>query len=459
MASDEMRKKWGTIFMGDREASVEQLNAMQERLNHDKIKKEQTQDYMERVRARATDRAREILGEAYTERQKVLDEAKAEAAASKRLTAQECAKIKAQGEELRQRAQAELEAAQAEREEAKRLRETAHDEGYQEGMNQAGAELHEFRAEMGNSLGALMRAIERQRRDILENWRNELVGLVQAAVQAGTGYVLREEHEEVLRRMVCQALDLLENRSSITVRVNPQDEETVSDMFRAARERAPELRQWTVHGDETVEPGGLLADSGSGSVDLQRANFREMVDGILGFLALPESEREAAQQSAVASLVEQEVAHIASLTPEPDLPSKAEAGAEPDPEDGKIEELPGQQADGPEPEEKQEAAAREENPQEAAQPEVAENRQPQITDSAEQPLSQDAETADASLAELEEELFPLEEESGAAEALPPEDKAQEASPEEQAQKKEKEELAAELDNELDAKTLNEGGFL
>ena len=30
MASDELRKKWGTIFMGEREATVEQLDAMQE---------------------------------------------------------------------------------------------------------------------------------------------------------------------------------------------------------------------------------------------------------------------------------------------------------------------------------------------------------------------------------------------------------------------------------------------
>ena len=56
MAADEARKKWGTIFMGEREASVEQLDAMQEPLRRDKIRKEQTEDYMERVRKRAADR-------------------------------------------------------------------------------------------------------------------------------------------------------------------------------------------------------------------------------------------------------------------------------------------------------------------------------------------------------------------------------------------------------------------
>lgn len=451
MASEEMRKKWGTIFMGEREASVEQLNAMQEHVNRDKIRKEQSEDYMERVRARATDRAREILGEAYTERQKVLEEARGEAVVAKRLAAQECAKIKAEGEEIRKQAQAELEAAQAEREEARKLREAAHAEGYQEGMNQAGVELHEFRAELGQSLASLLRVIERQRKDILDSWRDELVNLVRAAVRAGTGYVLREEHDEVLRHLVYQAMDLLENRNIISLRVNPKDEEVVGDMFRAARERAPELKQWTVHGDESVEPGGLVADSGSGSVDLQRGNFREMVDGILNFLAIPGGENEVSEERKVANLVEQEVAHIASLTPELDQPAHEEPSeaenAEPDPEPEIGEPLPAEQTGEDAP---GEAMPADSNP-------VAE--QPPSPEPEGQPG--DPAAVPTSLAELEEELFPLE--GGAPEQKAPvqedafpqpvaEDPVSPAPGTDTA-------LAAELDAELDAKTLNEGGFL
>ena len=58
MASDELRKKWGTIFMGEREATVEQLDAMQEPMRRERLKREQQEDYLERVRARAADRAR-----------------------------------------------------------------------------------------------------------------------------------------------------------------------------------------------------------------------------------------------------------------------------------------------------------------------------------------------------------------------------------------------------------------
>ena len=318
MASDELRKKWGTIFMGEREATVEQLDAMQEPMRRERLKREQQEDYLERVRARAADRAREILGAAYAERQKVLEEARAEAEAERQKLIREGEALKAAGTAAQERAAAELAAAAAAREEAEGIREAAHDEGFQAGMEQAGDELREFRADLGQSLAVVLRAIDAQRQAIGDSWREELVELVRTAVGAGTGWLLDKEHEAILRSLVLEALNLLEDRATVTVRVNPEDEATVSDMFMAARERAPELKQWIVNGDAAVERGGLVAESVSGSVDSRREHFRELVDGILNHLALPVREDEEKDAPAVHELVEREVRKIATLAPEPD---------------------------------------------------------------------------------------------------------------------------------------------
>lgn len=410
MASDEMRKKWGTIFMGDREASVEQLNAMQAPLRKEQQEKEQADDYMERVRSRAADRAREILGAAYTERQKVLDEAKEEAEARRRETAGECARLQAEAEAARKLAQTELERARGEMEEAEKIRSAAHGEGFQAGMDKAGVELQEFRGELGQSLAALLNAIERQRKNILADWRDQLAELVRCAVEAGTGYMLKKEHEAILRSLVFQALDLLENRGLITLRVNPGDEEQVSDLFRAARERYPELRQWIVTGDASIESGGVVADSGSGSVEMRRENFRQMVDGILCHLGLPASDNDNGAARDVRDIVEREVAHIAGLTPEPDLPPPA--AAEPEPACPVVEEPPmpeetdvaGSVAEAPEPE-----AVQSEAPEPLVEPE-----QPgQEERGSEEPSSGEEENV---LQALEDELFPLEDEGSEPEA-------------------------------------------
>lgn len=427
MASDEIKKKWGTIFMGNREASVEQLNAMQEPLRRERRQKDEAGDYMERVRARAADRAREILGAAYAERQKVLEEAKADAAARKKDALEECAKLRAEGETARHLAQTELDRAEAERNEAERIRESAHDEGYQAGMKQAARELHEFRADLGQALGVLLRAIERQRRDILEYWREDLAILTQCAAQAGVGIVLEESQNKILHSLVFQALDLLESRKAISLRVNPADEAAVSDMFRAARERFPELGQWIVTGDEKIEKGGLVAESGSGSVDLRRENFREMVDGVLKYLSLPEGDSDAPYENSVREIVEREVGRIASLTPEADRPepSAPVEPQKPQAEEGEEEAIisaesnASPQMDGlAEADAPDSVVGNAEEPAETAEAELADNTEgdgekaledalveDQLLEQEEMP---DAEKFEPSLEELEEELFPLE---------------------------------------------------
>lgn len=424
MASEEVKKKWGTIFMGDREASVEQLSAMQESLQREQRKKEQTEDYMERVRARAADRAREILGAAYAERQKVLDEARQEAQEQKKRILGECDKLKAEAENAARKAKAELEKAEAERKEAENLRDNAHEEGFASGMEQSRGELHEFRLELGQALGRLLRALEWQQNEILKNWRDDLVALVQCAAQAGSGFVLSREHKEIMRSLVFQALDLLESRRSISIRVNPEDESQVADLFRAARERYPELGQWIVTGDEKIEKGGLVAESGSGSVDLKRENFREMIDGILSHLALPDGEDKTRYEEIIREIVEREASRITSLTPELDIPEKEIAKEPIEPEIVEEEVIPVQEEspaidvevlaeEAPfEPEEasQSEQMIPETYQMDPLEEEIFEDVARQETPIVEEPPLVEESAVDPALAALEEELFPLDEE-------------------------------------------------
>ena len=322
MADNDRSKQTGTIFMGNRETSVEQLHAMQEPLRREQIRRVQAEDYMERVRKKAADRAREILGAAYMEKQNVLDEAKKEILAMKKKALEECERLKAEGEEARAAAQAELDKAVAIREEAENIREAAHDEGYGEGMEKATEETRELRSEMGQSLALVLNALGRQRKEIMNAWSEDIAEVVRCAVRSGTGMILREEREAALRALVFRALDSLERQEIVTLRVNPGDEDMVGQMFQAAREKYPTLKQWIVSGDSSVEPGGLVAESGSGSVDLRRSNFEEMVENVLNHLYLPEDETK--NQNEIRDLVEQEVAKIAGLTPEPEPTAQPE---------------------------------------------------------------------------------------------------------------------------------------
>ena len=316
MASDAIRKKWGTIFMGERESTMEELDAMYEPQRQEQARQEREEDYLERVRLKATDKARQILGEAYTERQNVLDEARTEAAITRRTAQEEAEQIRAAAIAMKNEAAAALAQAQAEREAAIRIREAAHGEGFQEGMEQAGEELREFRHELGQSLAVLLRAMESQLEGICMAWREDLADVTCAAVAAGTSWVLDVEREEILRSLLFEALKLLEDRLSVVVRVHPDDEAAVSDMFAAARERMPDLKQWVVNGDPNMMRGGLVAESGSGSVDCRRELFLDMVRSILTHLAIGSREGELPEVTP-ADVVEREGARMAVLAPEP----------------------------------------------------------------------------------------------------------------------------------------------
>lgn len=473
MASEELKKKWGTIFMGNREASVEQLNAMQEPLQREQRKKEQAEEYMERVRARAADRAREILGAAYAERQKVLEEARNEAAEQKRRILGDCDRLKAEAETAKKLAKSELAKAELERQDAEALRKNAHAEGYQAGMEQASDELHEFRLELGQALGRLMRALEWRQAIILQNWRDDLVTLVQCAAQAGAGYVLNKEHEAIMRALVFQALDLLESRKTIALRVNPSDEAQVGDLFRAARERYPELGQWIVTGDENIELGGLVAESGSGSVNLKRENFREMIDSVLEHLGLPEGEKEAHYDHIIRDIVEREARRITSLTPEQDFPhteaipeaqeierispqypeAELEAESQRIAAELPIEEEVGENFALPE-KEGEEEFTDEDLPAELPEIVNDEEEQPQqeqIQEVEAQDQVEESHIIDPSLAALEEELFPLESEENSTQVEP--ELASEAITQDVKKEVDKGEL------NLEPETLAQGGFL
>ncbi|WP_291445975.1 FliH/SctL family protein [Desulfovibrio sp.] len=316
MASDELRKKWGTIFMGEREATPQQLDAMQEPLLRERVQHLQQEDYLARVRARAEERAREILGAAYAERQKVLEEAGAEAQARVEQFTREAKELKAQAQAELAEAEAEHGKARDLREEAEFIRSNAHNEGFQAGMEQAGAELKEFRVDVGQMLGNMLRALEAQRHSLGEAWRDELAELARVAVEAGTGWILQAEHQRILQSLVFGSLQLLEDRATVSIRVHPDDEDTVSDLFRAARERVPELSQWIVNGDPSVEAGGLVAESVSGSVENLREHYREMVNGILEHLTLPPRPEEEKAGEEVSATVARESARLTHVVPE-----------------------------------------------------------------------------------------------------------------------------------------------
>ncbi len=173
------------------------------------------------------------------------------------------------------------------RREADFIRQQARDEGYNEGMRGAEAELEDFRVAMGDSVSAVLSAIKGQSAAISARWREELVTLLRLAVEKGVGMALVEDRFAVLENCYVQAVSALENRRSLIIRVNPEDEPAIADIVAVTQARYPDLKAWSVKADPGVAPGGLVVESDDSLADNRVEKRVALVNEILRELTLP----------------------------------------------------------------------------------------------------------------------------------------------------------------------------
>lgn len=281
-------KVYGTIFMGpqsDRETTLERLYKATQR---EQWSKQTENDYMERVRARATDRVRELLLQARRRGETLENEARERAE-----------QIISEAETIRAEAAREhKEAAEKLRQAESRLQ-TAHETGLAEGRSQARAELAQAREELANATGAVLIGIQEQCAAIFGAWRHDLAALVREVAEKGAGFVIRADRAEVLSSLLDQSMRALLDKRSFSVRVNPEDGDLVHDILSDARHVNSRVSSWEVLRDPSLEPGSLVVESESALVDNSRAARFSAVDEVLAHLEIPQSRADYAATEAV----------------------------------------------------------------------------------------------------------------------------------------------------------------
>lgn len=235
LSNAENRPQWGTIFMGpgpNMETSLEKVESGRPSLAWTTGTEE---EYLQRVRAKAADKAKEII----------------------------------------KTAQAEAEA----------LRQSAQAQGYNEGLAQAQAELENFRQGMGESVAAVLSAIKAEAPRIALAWRNDLAELLRTCVETVLNYELDARRRATLTALLDNALLRLVEEQRVNIVVNPDDHEAVADMVDAAGKETG--RVFTVRADAQLPPGSMVLESEQSRVDNSFSVRRALVERILAELTLP----------------------------------------------------------------------------------------------------------------------------------------------------------------------------
>lgn len=278
-AAGQPDKKWGRIFMGTRVSELSDVENVRSRAWDAKDEN----DYLERVKAKAVEKAREILANAEAE--------------------------------------------------ATEMRKKAKEEGYAEGLEQAHTELEEARSAMSGAVTGVLEAIQEESIVLTRAWRDDLAALVPLAVEKALALTLSQERRAVLESLYTQALRSLESSRRITVRVSPEDEAAIADIINqgAAQQNGPE--SWKVKGDPSVTPGGLYLESESSLADNSIESRKAAVEAVLAGLTVPDPAGEskaAAQAAEKAELLAQLELEEADAASRPTLPEDIPVAAAPD---------------------------------------------------------------------------------------------------------------------------------
>ncbi len=163
------------------------------------------------------------------------------------------------------RAQALIADAQAQSE---LLRQQAHQQGFQEGRDEGHKAGQDELKDKLHLVYQLAHEAAERKEEIIGESESAIVELVIEVAKK----VLGEEinlNRQAITQVAAAAIAQVRPGDPLTIRVNPQDVETLMDYWDDALGESPGERHWQIVADRRVRPGGCIIDTETGQVDAQ----------------------------------------------------------------------------------------------------------------------------------------------------------------------------------------------
>lgn len=150
--------------------------------------------------------------------------------------------------------------------EAEQIKETARQEAFDQGMAQGEEMLNNQVTEFGQILSQALASIQEQGKAVWVQQKLDIVTLIRVAVEKTLLVEMSERRQEILANLLDQALDRIDSRHMINIRVKPESVELMQALLEEAQKSQPDLTRWKIKPDPSLE-GGLVVESEEGMVD------------------------------------------------------------------------------------------------------------------------------------------------------------------------------------------------
>ena len=165
--------------------------------------------------------------------------------------------------------------------EAERIRRQARDEGLAAARDEVNALAAAEAAKVSGFLGDLQAALNAEKERVTAEHRQTLFRVLQLAFEKTLGVMLDEERERVLNALFEEAMAQLQTTGCVTVHVCPADLDLARSLVEKTREQRPDLPELRVCQCADLVLGGVRIESGDGLVDNSVASRFEQVRAIL----------------------------------------------------------------------------------------------------------------------------------------------------------------------------------
>ncbi|MDQ7031531.1 MAG: FliH/SctL family protein [Desulfonauticus sp.] len=172
--------------------------------------------------------------------------------------------------------------------EAEDIRNKAFQEGYAKGQAEAQKQVIALKKDLENKWITFFRNLEQEKKTILANYKQDLVLLVRKCVEKIVNFTLDKEYEKIIERLFTEALEFMQSKQELKIKVNPQDKELILEILNKTKEHYPELNMAQVKEEAQVEPGGVVVENGTGLVENQVQVRLKEIDKLLAQLSLEE---------------------------------------------------------------------------------------------------------------------------------------------------------------------------
>jgi len=168
--------------------------------------------------------------------------------------------------------------------------EEGYTEGYRDGRQKAEKEVEKkflkLKEEMSARFLNILEGIEKQKRNIYNRFREDILNLILVSVEKITTIAISKNKKQILSNMLEESLREIEEAKKIKITVSKEDVEIVQTLLESIKDRFPGIGNWELKETDSLKEGELVLDIGTTRVENYLENRKEMVFKILENVSL-----------------------------------------------------------------------------------------------------------------------------------------------------------------------------